>query len=63
MFVAKIFYVLMMLVVIRLGSQMPVPGVNIKLLRIILQIIRNEAFSFLNAFTGGGFDRFSISLL
>ncbi len=24
----KIFYVLMMLVVIRLGSQMPVPGVN-----------------------------------
>lgn len=36
----KIFYVLMMLVVIRLGSQMPVPGVNTSFLRIILQIIR-----------------------
>lgn len=36
----KIFYVLMILVVIRLGSQMPVPGVNTSFLRIILQIIR-----------------------
>ena len=34
----KIFYVLMMLVVIRLGSQMPVPGVNTSLFRPFLHL-------------------------
>ena len=56
----KIFYVLMMLVVIRLGSQMPVPGVNTSFFANYFANNTNEAFSFLNAFTGGGFDRFSI---
>ena len=52
----KIFYVLMMLVVIRLGSQMPVPGVNTSFFANYFANNTNEAFSFLNAFTGGGFD-------
>ena len=51
----KIFYVLMMLVVIRLGSQMPVPGVNTSFFANYFANNTNEAFSFLNAFTGGGF--------
>ena len=59
----KIFYVLMMLVVIRLGSQMPVPGVNTSFFANYFANNTNEAFSFLNAFTGGGFDRFSIFAL
>ena len=47
----KIFYVLMMLVVIRLGSQMPVPGVNTSFFANYFANNTNEAFSFLNAFT------------
>ena len=46
----KIFYVLMMLVVIRLGSQMPVPGVNTSFFANYFANNTNEAFSFLNAF-------------
>ena len=53
----------MMLVVIRLGSQMPVPGVNTSFFANYFANNTNEAFSFLNAFTGGGFDRFSIFAL
>ena len=59
----KIFYVLMMLVVIRLGSQMTVQGVNTSFFANYFAINTNEAVSFLNAFTGGCFDRFSIFAL
>jgi|GEM_PF-2995077 len=41
----KIFYVLMMLVVIRLGSQMPVPGVNTSFFANYFANNTNEAFS------------------
>lgn len=54
----KIFYVLMMLVVIRLGSQMPVPGVNTSFFANYFANNTNEAFSFLNAFTGRRFRPF-----
>ena len=59
----KIFYVFMMLVVIRFGSQLPVPGVNTAFFADFFKNNGNEAFSFLNAFTGGGFDNFSIFAL
>lgn len=59
----KIFYVLLMLCIIRLGSQMPVPGVNTEFFSAYFANSTNEAFSFMNAFTGGGFDRFSIFAL
>lgn len=59
----KILYVLLMLCVIRLGSQMPVPGVNTDYFSAYFENSTNEAFSFLNAFTGGGFDQFSIFAL
>lgn len=58
----RILYVVLMLVVIRLGSQIPVPGVNTDFFN---QYLNNgtDAFSFLNAFTGGGFTNFSIFAL
>ena len=59
----KILYVLLMLCVIRLGSQMPVPGVNTEYFSAYFANSTNDAFSFLNAFTGGGFDQFSIFAL
>lgn len=59
----KILYVLMMLAVVRLGSQLPVPGANTEFFANFFANNTNDAFSFLNAFTGGGFDNFSIFAL
>lgn len=59
----KILYVIMMLAVIRMGSQLPVPGVNTEFFANFFANNTNDAFNFLNAFTGGGFDNFSIFAL
>lgn len=59
----KILYVIMMLAVIRLGSQLPVPGVDTQFFANFFANNTNDAFNFLNAFTGGGFDNFSIFAL
>ncbi|MCI5650347.1 MAG: preprotein translocase subunit SecY [Fusicatenibacter sp.] len=59
----RLFYVLIMLGVIRLGSQMPVPGVNTDFFANYFSGNTNDAFSFLNAFTGGGFEKLSIFAL
>lgn len=59
----RIFYVLICLVIIRVGSQIPVPGVNTSFFSYYFQTNANDAFAFLNAFTGGGFSSFSIFAL
>lgn len=59
----RILYVLLMLVVIRLASQVPVPGVDSDFFANYFQDSANDAFNFLNAFTGGGFENFSILAL
>jgi preprotein translocase subunit SecY len=55
----------MMLVVIRLGSQLPVPGVNREFFArwFALQGGEVDAFNLFNAFTGGSFMNFSILAL
>lgn len=59
----KLLFTLGMLVVIRLGSQLPVPGVRIDQFRQWLQQNIGDEFSFFNAFTGGSFERMSILAL
>lgn len=59
----RIFYVLFALVVIRIGSQIPVPGVDTSFFSNYFNNSSNDAFTFLNAFTGGGFTNFSIFAL
>ena len=59
----RIFYVILVLVIIRAGSQIPVPGVNSDFFAEFFRNSTNDAFNFLNAFTGGGFDNFSIFAL
>ncbi|MDO4616491.1 MAG: preprotein translocase subunit SecY [Lachnospiraceae bacterium] len=59
----RLLYVIMMLAVIRLGSQIPVPGVDSSFFSNFFANQDNDAFSFLNAFTGGGFSSFSILAL
>ena len=59
----KLLFTLGMLVVIRLGSQLPVPGVRTQeFLNWFNQKVGDD-FSFFNAFTGGSFERMSILAL
>ncbi len=59
----RIFYIIFALIIIRAGSQIPVPGVDTSFFSNYFAGTTNDAFSFLNAFTGGGFDNFSIFAL
>ena len=59
----RLFYVFLMLVIIRLASQVPVPGVDTKFFANYFSSNSTDAFNFLNAFTGGGFTNFSILAL
>ncbi len=58
----KILYTLMMLVVIRIGSLLPIPGVNTSYFSSLLDSMGGD-FSFLDALTGGSFERMSIFAL
>jgi preprotein translocase subunit SecY len=59
----RIFYVLLMLVVVRIGTQLPVPGVNSEFFKEWFESQTGDAFNFLDAFTGGSFSSFSIFAL
>ena len=59
----KILFTLGMLVVIRIGSQLPVPGVDTKFFSQWFAQQTGGAFSFLDAITGGSFLNMSILAL
>lgn len=60
---SKIFFTFLMLVVIRLGSQLPVPGVDRHYFSNWFAAQTGDAFNFLDAFTGGSFLNMSILAL
>ncbi|MCL2253932.1 MAG: preprotein translocase subunit SecY [Lachnospiraceae bacterium] len=60
---AKLLFTFAMLIVIRLGSQLPVPGVNRDFFSDWFAAQTGDAFNFFNAFTGGSFLSFSILAL
>lgn len=59
----KVFFTFLMLVVIRLGSQLPVPGVDRHYFSNWFTQQTGDAFNFLDAFTGGSFLNMSILAL
>ena len=59
----RIYYVLLMLVVVRIGSQLPIPGVDRDFFKNLFASQSNDAFNFFNAFTGGSFEQMSIFAL
>ena len=59
----RLLYVLLILFVIRMASQIPVPGVDTEFFKNYFTNNQNDAFNVLNAFTGGGFTNFSILAL
>lgn len=59
----KIAYTFLMLVVIRIGSQLPTPGVNSNYIKEFFAQNTGEAFNLFNAFTGGSFEQMSVFAL
>ena len=59
----RMLYVLLCLIIIRLGSQIPVPGVNRNYFSEWFASQTGDAFNFFDAFTGGSFSSMSILAL
>ena len=59
----RIFFTFFMLIVIRIGSQLPVPGVNRDVFLEWFSGRSGDAFSFFDAITGGSFEQMSIFAL
>ena len=56
----RIFYTLVMLVVIRIGSQLPLPGVNAEVIANWFANQGTDALNFFDAITGGSFEQMSV---
>lgn len=59
----KLLYTFFMLVVIRIGSQLPIPGVNTTFFQELFARQSNDAFGFFNTITGGSFTNMSVFAL
>ncbi len=59
----RMLYVLLCLVIIRIGAQIPVPGVDSSYFKQWFSSQTSDAFNFFDAFTGGSFESFSILAL
>ena len=59
----RIYYVLLMLVIVRIGSQLPIPGVDSDYFKEWFASQSSDAFNFFDAFTGGSFTEMSIFAL
>ena len=60
----KLFFTFAMLLVIRLGSAIPVPGMNVSVFQEwFAELSKNNAFGFMDRFTGGSFENMSILAL
>ena len=60
---SKILFTLAMLVVVRIGSQLPVPGFKADVIQDVMKNLLGESFSFLDAFTGGSLMTMSVFAL
>ena len=60
---SKLLFTFAMLVVIRIGSNLPVPGVDTEYLRVVFNQQMGSAFDFFDAITGGSFLTMSILAL
>lgn len=59
----KIVYTFLMLIVIRIGSQLPTPGVNSEFIKDFFAQNTGEALNFFSAITGGSFEQMSVFAL
>ena len=60
---SRIIYTLLMLVVVRIGTQLPIPGVNGSYFSEWFSGTSGSAFGFFDAITGGSFEKMSVFAL
>lgn len=56
----KLLFTIGMIMLVRIGSQIPVPGIDASYFKEWFQRNSNGAFNILSAFTGGSFEKFSV---
>lgn len=59
----RLLFTFLMLLVIRFGSQLPVPGTDPDYIEKTFASLNGDAFNFLSAVTGGSYEKFSILAL
>lgn len=59
----RILFTFVMLIIIRIGSELPIPGINREVFQQWFESKSNDAFSFFDAVTGGSFLRMSVFAL
>ena len=59
----RLFYTFLMLIIVRIGCQIPVPGATPDSVKSIIGDLSNGAFGFFDAMTGGSFESWSIFAL
>lgn len=59
----KLLFTLLMLLVVRIGSQLPLPGIDSAAVKQFLEASLGDSFSLINSFTGGSFLSMSIFAL
>ena len=59
----RLFFTFLMLIVVRLGSELPTPGVDPTYIQNFFASQTGDAFNFFDAFTGGSFTQMSVFAL
>ena len=59
----RIFYTFWILLVVRLGCQLPIPGIDAAQVQAYLQSVVGSSYSFIDSFTGGSFLSMSVFAL
>ena len=59
----RLFFTLLMLVVVRIGTELPLPGVDGKVFSDWFSNIAGDSFGFFDAITGGSFENMSVFAL
>ncbi len=59
----RLWFTFWILVVVRIGCQIPVPGIDAAAVKEFLQNNLGDSFNFMNSFTGGSFENMSIFAL
>ena len=59
----RMFYTFCILVIVRLGCQLPIPGIDVSQVQAYLQSVVGSSYSFIDSFTGGSFLSMSVFAL
>lgn len=59
----KIFFTFFILIIVRLGCQLPIPGIDVAQVQAYIESLIGNTDSFLSSFTGGSFEQMSVFAL